>query len=228
MRHLLGHPHGSHAHTGADTHASDADLLVCPVELGQERANLAGASAAKGMTECNGTTLRVDLLGGYAKLVSTPHALRGEGLVDLEDVDIILGDTGLLQSNGDGLPGADTHEKGLNTNDAGGDILANDLLAETFGSGTLHKKNSGSTVGDLGGIAGVDGAVLGERRANLAQRLGGDTLTDAIVSLDSDVLLLAGLRIGPLDVEGSDLLVEETGLLGLEGLLVGGSGEGVL
>lgn len=180
------------------------------------------------MTEGDSTTLGVDLLLGQAKLVDTPHALGGKGLVDLVDVDIILGDAGLLKSNGDGLPGADTHEEGLDADNAGGNVLANDLLAQALGSGALHEQDGGGTVGDLRGVTGVDGAVLGEGGADLAEGLGGDTLTDTVIGLDSDGLLLAGLGVGPLDLEGSNLLVEEAGLLGLEGLLVGGSGESIL
>lgn len=180
------------------------------------------------MTEGDSTTLGVDLLGGQAKLVDTPHALGGKGLVDLVDVDLILGDAGLLESNGDGSPGADTHEEGLDTDNAGGDVLADDLLAQTLGSGALHEQDGGGTVGDLGGVTGVDGAVLGEGRADLAEGLGGHALTDTVISLDGDGLLLTGLGVGPLDLKRSNLLVEEAGLLGLDGLLVGGSGEGIL
>ena len=225
---LLGHPDSSHTHTGTDAHGSNADLLVRPVELSQQCADLAGAGAAKRVAEGNGTTLGVDLFSGEAKLVGAPHALGSKSLVDLEDVDIVLGDAGLLQSNGDGLPGANTHEQGLDTDDASSDVFANDLLAQALSSGTLHEQNGGGTVRDLGGIAGVDGAVLGEGRADLAQGLGGDTLTDTVVGLDSDGLLLTGLGVGPLDIKRGDLLVEEAGLLGGEGLLVGRGGEGVL
>lgn len=227
-RRLLGHPDGSHTHTSADAHAGDTNLLVGPLELSQEGADLAGTSAAKRVAEGNSTTLGVDLLLRQAKLVDTPHALRGEGLVDLEDVDIILSDASLLQSDGDGLPGANSHEKGLDANNAGGDVLANDLLAQALGSGALHEQDSGGTVGDLRGVTGVDGAVLGESRPNLAQGLSGDALTDTIISLDGDGLLLASLGVGPLDLERSNLLVEEASLLGLDGLLVGGSGESIL
>ena len=217
---LLGHPDSGHTHTSTNTHTGDTNLLVGALELSQECADLAGACASQRVTKSNGTTLGVDLLQGQAKLVDTPHALGGKGLVDLEDIDIVLGDTGLLQSNGDGLPGTDTHEQGLDTNNAGGDVLSDDLLAQTLGGGTLHQEDGGSTVGDLRSVTGVDGAVLGEGRADLGQRLSGHSLADTVVFLDCDGLLLAGLGVSPLDFEGSDLLVEQAGGLGLLGLLV--------
>lgn len=180
------------------------------------------------MTEGDSTTLGVDLLRGQAKLVDAPHALGGKGLVDLVDVDIILVDAGLLEGNGNSGPGADTHEQGLDTDNAGSDVLADDLLAQALGSGALHEQDGGGTVGDLGGVTGVDGAVLSEGRADLAEGLGGHALADTVIGLDGDGLLLAGLGVGPLDLEGSNLLIEEASLLGLNGLLVGGSGEGIL
>ena len=180
------------------------------------------------MAESNGTTLGVDFLLRNAQLVGTPHTLRGEGLVDLEDVHIILGDAGLLQGDRDGLPGTNTHQKRRDTDNRGSDVLANDLLAQTLSGGPLHEQDGGGTVGDLRGVTGVDGAVLGEGRADLAERLSGDTLADTIVGLDGDGLLLAGLGVCPLDIKGNNLFIEETGLLSLDGLLVRMSGESVL
>ena len=220
MLHLLRNPDSGHTHTGTDAHAGDTDLLVCPLQFSKQSADLAGTSASKRVTECNSTTLGVDLLLGNTKLVDTPDALGSEGLVDLVDVDIILSDAGLLQSNGDSLPRANTHEEGLDADDAGGNVLAEDLLAQTLGGGALHEEDGGGAVGDLGSVTGVDGAVLGKGGLDLAQRLGGDALPDAVVGLHVDGLLLAGLGVGPFHIQRGDLLVEETSLLGLEGLLV--------
>lgn len=180
------------------------------------------------MSKGNGTTLGVDLLVRNAQFIDTPDALRGEGLVDLVDVDVFLGDAGLLQGDGDGLPGTDTHQKGLDTDNAGGDVLADNLLAQTLSGGALHEQDGGSTVGDLRSVTGMDRTILVEGGTDLAERLGGDALTDAIVRLDGNGLLLAGLGVRPLDIKGSNLLVEKTGVLSSNGLLVRGSGEGVL
>lgn len=180
------------------------------------------------MAESNGTTLGVDLLSRDAKLVGAEEALRGESLVDLKDVNVLLGDASELEHLGDGLPGAETHEKRGHTNDGSVDVLAEDGLAELLGGGALHEENGGGTVGNLGGVAGVDAAVLGEGSTDLAEGLDGDTLTDAIVLVDNNLLGLAGLGVLVLDLEGSDLLLEETSLLGLDGLLEGGGSELIL
>ena len=103
---LLRHPDSGHTHTGTDTHAGDTNLLVCALELSEQCADLASTSAAKRVTESNSTTLGVNLLGRDAELINTPDTLGSERLVNLVNVDIILGDAGLLKCNGDSLPGA--------------------------------------------------------------------------------------------------------------------------
>jgi len=60
-RRLLCNPDGSHSHTSAHTHRGDADLLAPLLELGQQRANLSGSSAAQWMAESDRSTFRVDL-----------------------------------------------------------------------------------------------------------------------------------------------------------------------
>lgn len=225
---LLGNPNGGHTHTSADTHAGNTNLLVRPLQLRQQSANLSGTRAAQGVTERDGATLGVDLLKWDTQFFRTPDALGGEGLVDLVDVDVVLGDAGLLERHGDGLPRADTHEQGLDANHAGGNVLSDDLLAQALGSRTLHEQHGSRTVRDLGGVTGVDGAILGKGRANLSKRLSGDARTDAIICLDSDGLLFVGLWVSPLDLERNDLLVEKSLLLSLESLLVRSSGESVL
>ena len=59
--------------------------------------------------------------------------------------------------------------------------LGEPLEAELLGLGLAHHDDRGGAVGDLGGRAGGDGAVLAERRAQLAQRLGGGVAADALV-----------------------------------------------
>lgn len=180
------------------------------------------------MAKGNGAALGVDLVEVQAKLVRAPHALASKGLVDLEDVDVVLVDAGLLEDLGDGGPWSDTHEQGSHTDDRGGNVLAQDGLAEALSGGALHEEHGSSTVGDLGGVTGVDGSVLGECGADLAEALSGDARSDTVVLGDGDLLGLVGLGIGPLDLQGGEFLVEEAGLLSLESLLVAGSGELIL
>ena len=68
---------------------------------------------------------------------------------------------------------------------AGDDAVRADLgepgQAELLGLGLAHHDDRGGAVGDLRGGAGGDRAVLGERRAQLAERLGGGVGADALV-----------------------------------------------
>ncbi len=74
------------------------------------------AGAAQRVAEGDGAALRVDLLLGDSELVGTPQALAGESLIDLEDVNVLLGDAGELEELGD-VPQADTREQRLDADD---------------------------------------------------------------------------------------------------------------
>lgn len=197
---LFSHPHGSHAHTGTDAHAREADLLAAPPQLVEQGADLAGAGAAEGVAEGDGAALGVDFLHGEAELVGAPEALGGEGLVDLEDVDVVLGEAGELEDLGDGLPGAEAHEQGLDADDGGGDELAEDGLAEALGGAAAHHEHGGGAVADLRGVAGVDAAVLGEGGLDLAEGGGRDARAHAVVLGHGHLARLA--RLGVLELDG--------------------------
>lgn len=215
-------------HARADTHTRDTNLLTPPLELVQQGGDLPGAGAAERVAEGDGAALGVDLLLGDAQLVGAPQALAGKGLVDLEDVDVVLGDARELKDLGDGLPGPDAHEQRLDADDAGRHVLAQDGLAQALGGAALHQQHGSGAVADLRGVAGVDAAVLGEGRLDLAQGLGGDARAHAVVLVHDNLLGLARLGVLELGLEGEDLLVEQALLLGLERLLVRAGGKGVL
>ena len=59
---LLSDPHGRHSHTRSNAHAGHADLLVRPLELVKESANLSCASASQRMTECNRSVSSVSVM----------------------------------------------------------------------------------------------------------------------------------------------------------------------
>ena len=71
------------------------------------------------------------------------------------------------------------------------DQLAERGEPELVGLGLGHDDDRRAAVGDLGGVAGGDGAVLVERRAQLAQRLGGRLGPHALVGVDHQRVALA-------------------------------------
>ena len=85
-----------------------------------------------------------------------------------------------------------------------------------------HQHHRGGAVVQARGVAGGDGAVLGESGPQLLHRLDGSAEADVLVGVDDDVAL-AGL-----DGEGGDLVLEPTGLLGGLGLVLGSQRELVL
>ena len=73
-------------------------------------------------------------------------------------------------------------QRGVGAGDlAGGADLGEPLEAELLGLGLAHHDDGAGAVGDLRGGAGGDRALLGERRAQLGQRLGGGVAADALV-----------------------------------------------
>jgi len=67
------------------------------------------------MAQGDGTAIGVHLLGGQTKLIYAVGGLRGKGLVDFVDVDIVEGETGLLDSHWDSSSGANAHHCGFDT-----------------------------------------------------------------------------------------------------------------
>lgn len=70
--------------------------------------------------------------------------------------------------------------------------------------------------------------ILAESRLQLAQALRGDAVPDAVVAVNDELVLLVRLRVGNLDLDGDDLLLELAGLLSGSGAAEGLGGEGVL
>lgn len=226
---LLRNPNGRHTHPRAHAHARHANLLLPSSQLIQQRADLPRAGAAERVAERNSAALGVDLADIQAQLLDAEDALGGESLVDLVDIDIVLGQAGLLEGDGDGGGGTDAHEQRRHADDGGLDELAEDRLAEAQGGAALHEQHGGGAVADLRRVASVDASILCEGGSDLAQRLGRHAGAHAVVFRDRDALLLVRLGVLPQDVvERHDLLVEEPLLLRLLGLLERGRREGVL
>jgi len=101
------------------THRSDEDLLLGPPGLAQDCADLPRTGCAEGMAEGDGAASGVDLCVVEAEYVQTVDSHGGKGLVDLEDIDIVLGKLELLQELRDGGGWADTHNPGWDTSYGG-------------------------------------------------------------------------------------------------------------
>jgi hypothetical protein len=194
--------------------------------VAQERADLAGAGGAEGVADGDGAAVGVDLGGVEAELTDAVEALAGEGLVELDGVDLVDGEAGLVQELADGGDGADAHDVGGDARDDPGLEGAEGVEAERVGLLLGHQERHGGAVGERGGVPGGDGALGVEGGAEAGEALGGGVGADALVMLDGDGL---GAGLGEDGgVDGDDLLGEDAFFAGDGGAAVGLGGEGVL
>jgi len=76
-------------HAAADAHGHEAVFRFAALELGQQGCGELGAGAAQWMTERDGAAIDVDALGIDAERLDDGERLRGEGLVELDHVDLV-------------------------------------------------------------------------------------------------------------------------------------------
>ena len=79
---------------------------------------IVGAGAAEGVAEGDGPAVRVRLLGGEAELLLPGQHHRGEGLVDLDEVDVVDGHAGPGQRLAGRLDRAEAHDLGVHARHA--------------------------------------------------------------------------------------------------------------
>ena len=203
--------------------------------------------AADGVADGDGAAVDVDLAHVEAQLTGHGDGLGGEGLVGLDEVDIVDGHAGLGHGLTGGGHGADAHDLGIDAALAPADELGHGLEVILLHGLAGGENDGGSAVVDAGGVAGgdaldvllgiglmdagglegVDDLVLnalgadGERAAQLGKTLDGGTGAGELILLELDDLLL------DLHGDGNDLIVKTAGSLSGLGLLLGGSAEGV-
>jgi len=172
------------------THAQrrDADLLVGADELVDERRQEPAAGRAERVPERDRTALGVDLLRVEAKLARDHERLGRERLVELKQVDVVLGDAVVGEQLGQGVRRADAHDDGRHADDGRADPLGEDLEPELVGDVAAHEREGRRAVRDLRRVAGRARAALLEARLELGERLERRLRPDALV-LGQDELL---------------------------------------
>lgn len=213
---LLVNEQTGHTLTSADAHAGQEDLLLLSSALAETGDNLASTGGTQGMAQSDGTTTDVHLLVGDVQDVHAVDGHGGEGLVELDNVNVVNGELVLLEELGDGGGRANTHDARRDTGDGGTDELAEDGLTETLGHVTAHEQDGGGTVGDLGAVAASALVTkLGEGGADLGQTLVGGAPPRALILGQGDGLFLAGLGVLDGGGDGDDLVIEPVVLLGV-------------
>jgi hypothetical protein len=178
------------------------DLAVAQlVDEGHEQP---GAGGAQGVAQ-HDHRAAVDV---HHLLVGAEHAGgvqrdRGEGLVDLQQGEVVQVPAGLLERllQRDRRDGVEVGEPvGAH---AVGEDLGKRLHAERLGALGAHHHHGGRPVRELGGVPGGDGPRRGERRRRRGQGLLGGLGADALVAFDH-----RGPARGVLDGDADDLAGE--------------------
>ena len=115
------------------------------------------------------------------ELLGRGDDLGGEGLVDLDQVDVVDGHAGPLEGLADGLDGPEAHDLGVEAGHAAGHDAGQGGDAELAGPGVAHDDDRGRAVVERAGVAGRDRAALAEDRLELGQALEGGARPGAVV-----------------------------------------------
>ncbi|CRP52210.1 hypothetical protein PAERUG_P5_London_26_VIM_2_01_09_02983 [Pseudomonas aeruginosa] len=181
------------------------------------------AGRADRVAKGDGAAVDVDPGGIPAQFPTHRQGLRGEGLVGLDQVQLLQAPAGLVERATGGGDRADAHDRRV---DPGAGVAGDPRQhrqAQGLGLGRAHQQYRGGAVVEAGGVAGGDAAVLPEGRLELGQGLDGGAGARLLVGIEAQRLALA-LR----DLDRRDLVAEAPALDGGDGLLLRSGGEGVL
>src|SRR3981081_2407728 len=93
--------HGD-ALAAADAHAGEAELDVALLHLVEEGDQDAGAAGADGVADGDGAAVDVEAVLGDGELAADGDGLGGEGLVELEEADVLDLDAALAEGGAGG------------------------------------------------------------------------------------------------------------------------------
>src|SRR5262245_9962273 len=199
----------------------DADAATAATELVDERADDAGARSADRVAERDRPAVDVDVVLFDAEHAHRVEGDRGEGLVDLPEVDVLGALADLLQRLLGGV-GRGFRQVGEVVGDRAVGEHASQrraaFLLRPLGGGDDYRP---SPVVDPRRVAGGVGGVLATDRPQAGERLDRGLGTDRLVGLDR-VLALARL-----DRHTGDLVGQAAGVGRLGGQSVGALGEAV-
>jgi hypothetical protein len=177
------------------------------------------------VAERNRTALRVDSLVvvGETELTGHREALRSEGLVELDEVDLIDRQAGLLEQLARGRSGSDPHDARWNTCDGRGDHARLGREPEALHCGLRGDQQRAGTVVDARRVAGRHGAGLAKRCPQLRERFERRVRSRMLVAIHLHDLALAAC-----DRHRDDLLSEPAALLRSDRLLLARQCEAIL
>ena len=176
-------PQERRAHAEADAERGQAVAHVgAPAELVGELCHQPHAGGGERMAAGDRAPVRVEsrIVGRDADTVAPRENLDGEGLVQLEEADVVDRQPGLREDALRGGHGPDAHEMRLDPGVGKPDEAHRRLEPELRGHGLGGEEARGGAVGEPRGVAGGDSAARAERGAEcgeaLERRLGSQEL----------------------------------------------------
>src|SRR6478735_6799959 len=183
------------------------EATTAAAQLVDDRADDPRARHADRVAERDRAAVHVDDVVVDAEVAHRRDADGGERLVQLEQVHVGERQVRLVQRPLDGTRRLGEQRRVGTGHHAEAHELGDRGAAELLGLVAAHHDQRSRAVGDLRGVAGGDGAVLGERRPQAGEGLGGGLGTHALVLEDHHRVALA------LGHRHRDDLVGETTLL---------------
>ena len=136
------------------------------------------------MSQSNGSTVHINLVNVKAERADTIYIHAREGLVDLEEVDVVLVDARLLKNHRNRDTWTNTHNPRCETYYSGRDMLCEDLKAQLLGLSACHEQDRCCPIGDLASVATcrTSLAPLWEGALDLAQGFLGRSGADSVIT----------------------------------------------
>lgn len=149
--------------TVADSGNTNLALLL--PENTEEGCDNSCTAGTERVSECNSSTVKVDLVLAQTAKLHICESDNTESLVDLESVNVLLLHTGVLDGlwHGEGGCGGEVHRGVLGFTPA--ENLCNRLEVELLELGLGNENEGGCTVGKGRGVGCSDGTVLLENRS---------------------------------------------------------------
>src|SRR5438876_5812981 len=142
------------AHAPADAHGDDPPALLPPAQLVEQRPGHARAGHPVRVPDGDRAAVRVEPLGVDAEAVAAVDDLRGEGLVQLDDVDVLELHARVLEQLRHREDRPDAHLVGLAGREHAAAEEAEGPHAERLRALGRHDERRRGAVGELGGVAG--------------------------------------------------------------------------
>lgn len=215
---VLDHNSGSATATIADTSTANLGLLL--LEYRRQGRDDTGTRATERVTDSNGAAEHVDCLGVKVQQLDVGQGNNGEGLVDFVELDLIGGQTGVLNGLGNGQRRGGRELLGRVRGISPAKNLGDGLDAQLLQLGLRDEDHSRSTVINGGGIGSGDSTGAGDEDGPGSLEPVDVEVLDLIVAVDLD----SGLATTTADLDGGDLGLEDACLSGGLGLLVGFDG----